>query len=151
MEEYFGIIYFSKILDDFFNKIIKSKNKLIKYIKIIISVSTSVQIVIAPIIILNYKTISATFFIANILTSFIITLIISLGFFLIIISFLSLGFAKFLGKIYQILLYLLLQLVEITAGIPLAKIYVKTPDIYQIIIYYFFSFLIRIFNKKRKT
>ena len=144
MEEYFGIIYFSKILDDFFNKIIKSKNKLIKYIKIIISVSTSVQIVIAPIIILNYKTISATFFIANILTSFLITIIIIFG-------FLSLGFAKFLGKIYQILLYLLLQLVEITAGIPLAKIYVKTPDIYQIIIYYFFSFLIRIFNKKRKT
>lgn len=150
MVEYFGIIFFVGIVDGFLNKLIKNNNKLIKYIKTLISVSVSVQIVILPILAVNYKTISALFFIANILTSLIITLIISFGFFLVIISLLSLDLAKIIGKIYQILICLLLQITEITAKLPFSKIYIKTPNLHEIIIYYIFVFGIRIFNKKEK-
>ena len=76
MEEYYGIIYFMEIINKGLNKLIKKDNKLAKYIKSIISVSLSVQMVIIPIMIYNYKTLSLTFFIANILTSFLITIFI---------------------------------------------------------------------------
>lgn len=161
MEEYYGIIFFLEILNKKYyemkkeNKIKNNnkksvfKNKIKNYIKNILLVSISVQIVIMPIILYNYKTISLTFFITNILTSFIISLIIIFGFILIIISFPLLKVAKIFGGIYKILLKLFLSIIEITSKIPFSKIYLKTPFIYEIILYYFFVFLIRIFNKEK--
>ena len=70
MVEYYGIISFMDIINKELNKLVKKDNKITKYVKSIISVSISVQIVIMPIMIYNYKTLSLTFFIGNILTSF---------------------------------------------------------------------------------
>ena len=148
MGEYYGIIYFMEIINKGLNKLIKKDNKLTKYIKSIISVSLSVQIVIIPIMIYNYKTLSLTFFIANILTSFLITIIIIFGF-LIIILFPIIKYIKIFGIIYKILIKIFLGIIKITSKIPLSKIYIKTPFFYQIIIYYFLIFLIRIFNQKK--
>ena len=107
MEEYYGIIYFMEIINKGLNKLIKKDNKLAKYIKSIISVSLSVQMVIIPIMIYNYKTLSLTFFIANILTSFLITIIIIFGF-LIIILFPIIKYIKIFGIIYKILIKIFL-------------------------------------------
>lgn len=68
MEELFGIIFFFEIIQKEFDKIIKQKGKIAYYIKNTISVSLSVQIVIVPIMIYYYKTISFTFLIANLLS-----------------------------------------------------------------------------------
>lgn len=125
-------------------------NKIKKYLKQTLAVSISVQIVIMPIILYNYKSISLTFLITNILTSFIISIIIMLGFILIIISFPLFQIAKMLGEIYQIFLKLLLLITEITSQMPFSKIYLKTPFIYEIILYYFLIFLIRYLIKKNK-
>lgn len=99
----------------------------------------------------NYKTISLTFFIANILTSFLITLIIILGFLIILISFLLPQFAKIIAIPYKLLIEFLLTITDITAKIPFSKIYVKTPYMYQIIFYYIFIFIIRISIKKQQN
>ena len=131
-----------EIINKGLNKLIKKDNKLAKYIKSIISVSLSVQMVIIPIMIYNYKTLSLTFFIANILTSFIFG-------FLIIILFPIIKYIKIFGIIYKILIKIFLEIIKITSKIPLSKIYIKTPFFYQIIIYYFLIFLIRIFNQKK--
>ena len=141
-----GIIYFLKIITDIFNKLIKQKGKIITYIKGIISVSISVQIIIIPIMICNYNTISLTFFISNILTSFLISIIIILGFVLAILSFPLLDLSKMLGQIYREFINLFLIIIEFTSKLPFSKIYVKTPYIWQVVMYYICVFVIRLFN-----
>lgn len=166
MEECYGIISFLDIVDKKSFEIRKENkieqntkkeekkyifvNKIKEYIKEIVLVSISVQIIIFPIMLYNYKTLSLTFIITNILTSFIISIIIIFGFVLIIISFPLFEIAKIFGEIYKVLLELLLLITENTSKIPLSKIYLKTPFIYEIILYYFFAFLIRNLIKKNK-
>ena len=66
-----GIVFFLKHIRN-----ILDKKKIPKYIKEIASVSIAVQIVIMPIMIYSYKTMSLTFLIANLLTSGLIGAII---------------------------------------------------------------------------
>lgn len=102
----------------------------------------SAQIMIIPIIAYNYKTISLTFFITNILTSYLITLIITFGLILIIISFININLAIIFGKLYKILISIIQIIVKCTSEIPLSKIYLKTPYLWQIILYYLIIFYI---------
>ena len=154
--EQFGIIIFldnfkgregnfkSCILCDKDNK----KTKFFKYNKDISLVSISAQIIIFPIIAYINKTISFTFIISNILTSFLISIIIIFGFFLILISFPFFSLAKILGKIYKLPIDLLLYITEKIAQIPFSKIYIKTPFLFEIIIYYLIVFFLLYLNKK---
>ena len=151
-----GIICFLKIINEICtrkktkNVLIKVtyKTKLIEYIKNVAFVSISAQIVILPIMAYSYKTMSLTFFITNILTSYIIGIIIIFGFILILISFPFLGIAKIVGIFYKLLIDLLLFITENTAKIPLSKIYIKVPSLWQIIVYYIFIFSIAYFYNK---
>lgn len=102
----------------------------------------SAQIMIIPIIAYNYKTISLTFFITNILTSYLITLIITFGLILIIISFININLAIIFGKLYKILISIIQIIVKYTSEIPFSKIYLKTPYLWQIILYYLIIFYI---------
>lgn len=131
--------------------LIKLKEKLIFYAKNIFSVSLSAQIVLIPIIAYNYNTISLTFFITNILTSFLIGVIIIFGFVLILISIPFLKIAKIFGKIYKMLIDLLVFITKNTAKIPLSKIYLKKPFLWEIVLYYIFIFsILYLFKKFRK-
>lgn len=56
------------MIKEIINKKVTKNGKLINYLKDTVAVSLSVQIVIAPIIIYFYKTISFTFIISNILS-----------------------------------------------------------------------------------
>jgi len=139
-----GIICFLEIFNKKEKTKLLEKNKLCtkikKYIKNLLYVSISAQIVIMPIIAYSYKTVSLTFFITNILTSFLIGIIIIFGFLIILISVINLSFAELFGKIYKILINILITITEYTSKIPLSKIYVKTPHLVEIIIYYFIIF-----------
>lgn len=139
-----GIICFLKIFKKETKSItVRGKEKKIRnYIKDIILVSISAQIVIMPIIAYNYKTISLTFFLTNILTSYLITLIIMFGLVIIIISFINIKFAMIFGKMYKLLINILQIVVRYTAEIPFSKIYLKTPYFWQIILYYLTIFYI---------
>ncbi len=141
-----GIALFLEPINKILDKIIENKNMVWNYIKGIVSVSFSVQIIIAPIMIYFYKTISLTFLISNILTSLLISVIIIFGFLIILLSLLIFPIAKLSGVVYKPLIKLLLFITEITAKIPFSKIYVKEPYLFQIVIYYFLIFFL--INKK---
>ena len=136
------------IKNKFENRIKAYKHNLFLYIKNTSLVSISAQIILFPIIAYNYKTISLTFVITNILTSYIIGIIIIFGFLLIIISFPFYGLASFLGKIYKILIDVLLFITGFTAKIPLSKTYIKVPYIWEIIIYYILVISIYYLHRK---
>lgn len=136
---------------DIKNKIKSYKHSLFIYIKNTSFVSISAQIILFPIIAYNYKTISLTFIITNILTSYLIGIIIILGFLLIIISFPFYGLALFLGKIYKALIDILSFITGFTAKIPFSKTYIKVPYIWEIIIYYILVIVIYYFYKRYRN
>lgn len=134
-----GIILFNKILLEKIkqpNTNIELLNKLIKSIKEILIVTVSANLIIFPIMAYHYNTISLTFFISNILAGPILGTIIILGFITIFISFISVGFAKITSIILSLFLKLLILIANFSSVLPLSKIYVKTPSIISIIIYY---------------
>lgn len=97
-----------------------------------------------------YKTISLTFFIANILSSALITIIIIFGFALVIISFPLFQISKVIGIAYKVTINMLITLVEITSKIPFSVIYVKTPYLYQIVLYYILIFSLKWLRNKKQ-
>ncbi len=148
MLEPFGIICFIGIFKEKKKDISNPKKKVISYIKNIFLVSISAQILIMPIIAYSYKTVSLTFFITSILTSFLIGAIIIFGFLLILISFINLNLAVLLGNMYKLLINMLELITEYTSKIPLSKIYIKVPYLCEIILYYIVIFTIYYFYKK---
>ena len=150
MEEYYGLICFSKSIKQLLDKKIKDKYKITKYIKEITSASIAVQIMILPVMIYSYKTILITFLTTNILTSFLITKIIIIGFVLVLISFLFMELSKILAIPYKLLINLLLVITKITSKIPFSETYIKMPYLYQIIFYYSLVFLFGYLLRKKQ-
>lgn len=158
-----GIILFQKsvsqICNTVINKIYKYKTnnmiiKIINYIKETISVSFSAQIFIAPIMARLFNTISISFFISNFFVSFIIGPIIIVGFLFIISNFLFSQVLVF-KFILEILLELLILISKLGKILPFSKIYIATPEIWKIVIYYVVILLGNIFyqiiRKRYKT
>lgn len=153
-----GIIYFQPVIE----KIIKSfkiRNRKWKYIYLrvqrkceniisIISVSISAQIIIVPIMALYFNTAGLGFLITNLLLSCIIGIIVIGGFIQILISLISIKAGIALAKIIEIPLYGII----IISKINIANFKVITPDIYQVILYYFtvciLAYLYKIFNQR---
>lgn len=114
----------------------KTINKLTTSIKEMMIVSISANLIIFPIVAYHYNTISLTFFISNILAGPILGLIIILGFITIFISFISVQISKIPAIILSIFIKLLMLIANLSESLPLSKIYVKTPNIFTIILYY---------------
>lgn len=95
-----------------------------------ISITLSANLVIMPIMIYNYNTISISFIISNIFASIILGPIIILGFLSIVFKF------KPIFILLDILLSLFQDIVKICSKLPLSKIYVRTPTILSIATYY---------------
>lgn len=159
-----GIITFQKSISLFLVKI-KSKSKIYKYnskarqiidyIQDTLVVSFSAQILIWPIIAKMYNTMSFSFFITNFLVSPIIGPIIILGFLFIISNFLFPGFIRRIIKfILENLLQFLITISNLGKYLPFNKIYIPTPEIWQIFTYYIVIYIINIIYKisvKRKA
>ena len=126
-----GIIIFNKNIKEIFVKL-KIKNKIAEAL----SITFSAQLMIMPITILNFNTVSLTFFISNILASPLLGIIIILGFASIFIFFILEPISKILFLILHALLELLIVISKFTANIPGSEILVKTPNIIFAIIYY---------------
>lgn len=141
-----GIVCFNKNVYNFLRKL-KMRNKKIKYkinrkfilfmdkIKEILSVTLSAQIVILPILLFNFNILEIYFFISNILVSVIIGPIIIIGFVCILISFISIEVAKILSIFMSVGIQILINISEIS-HLPFSKIYIPTPKVWQIVIYY---------------
>ena len=141
-----GIVCFNKNVYNFLRKL-KVRNKKIKYrinrkfilfmdkIKEILSVTLSAQIVILPILLFNFNILGIYFFISNILVSIIIGPIIIVGFVCILISFISIEIAKILSIFMSVGIQILISISEIS-HLPFSKIYIPTPKVWQIAIYY---------------
>lgn len=154
-----GIILFQKNVSNLFQKLLdridifkyqtNSKvTKLISYVKNTISVSVAAQLAIAPIMLKMFNTISFSFFITNFFVSIIIGPIIMFGFLFLIshlikITILEIIFKFILEKILEILIFIS----QMGTKLPLSKIYLSTPRMWQIILYYLAIFVFSIIYK----
>ena len=132
-----GVIYFLPILNEQIQKIIKNQ----KFSRIL-SVPISAQIFILPIIITNFHTISFTFLISNVLSLPLLGVTIILGFITIFISFLWIGLAQKLGIVLNLILKIIIQIAKLCSNLKLSNIYVITPSLVTIFIYYFCALLL---------
>ncbi len=114
--------------------------KLNKKISEMVSVILSAQTMIIPIMIINFHTISLTFLFANMIVSYLIGIIIILGFICAFISLISLKLSGFIAIFLRIALKILILIANIFGNIPLSKIYVTTPHILSILLYYIIIF-----------
>lgn len=141
-----GIILFNKNVQKILRKInIKSKfykykirPKIQKYLdKIIeiISISISVQLFILPIILYNQNTFNIYFLVSNLILSVFIGPIVIIGFLFIILVLINLWLARTISKIVEIGI-LILVLISKIGEIPFSKIYIATPSLFSILIYY---------------
>ncbi len=154
-----GIIIFQKNIYNLLEKvkILKRKNikidKLVDYFKEIISVMISAQIVLIPIIIISFNKIGILSFIVNIFVTILIGPIVILAFIQIVLSLISINFGKIISYILNPIIKILIYIINLVDNIPLNKIYVKTPELYQIILYYILVFIvnyiIKIYNLKK--
>ncbi|MCI8833330.1 MAG: DNA internalization-related competence protein ComEC/Rec2 [Clostridia bacterium] len=131
-------------LNKSYTRILKniSKNKCLGVLRTVpikaeaISVILSAQTMIIPVMILNFHTISLTFLFANILVSYIIGIIIILGFICAFSSLISLKISGFIAIFLNIALKILNLIAKFFGEIPISKIYITTPSKISIILYY---------------
>lgn len=132
-----GIIIFSnKILNN--EKVIKNTiiKKILENINQICIVTLSANIIIIPIMMYYFNTISLTFIISNLLASPIlgIALILSMIFILSIIILYPIS--NFISLFLHPILQLLIKIAQLTAHLPFSQILVPTPKLWQIVVYY---------------
>ena len=135
-----------------FNKIKSKDKKLIDKLKDMCILTISAQILILPVMAICFNTISFTFIISNLIASIIIGPIIIFGFILILISFFNMYISKIFAKPYIVLLKVLINVANYSSKISISRIYVKTPYMISIILYYLFiAILIIIFEIQKSN
>ena len=146
-----GIIVFHKNILKLL-KDIKTKNKKWKYqynkkimkfinkVKEVLAVTISAQLTILPVMIYHFNLLGIYFFITNLLVSIIIGPIIMLGAIAIFFSIFLFPITQILRVILEILIKSLIVISNFSK-IPFSKIYVATPKIYDIILYFILIFL----------
>lgn len=141
-----GIILFNKNIKQFLDNIKWIKNniqikrskrisKIVENLKDMISVTLSAQIMILPIMLYHFNMIGIYFVITNILVSIMIGPIMFLSIIFIFSSFIHLQISQFISVFLSIGIKSLIQISNL-ANLPFSKIYVPTPSILYIIIYY---------------
>lgn len=137
-----GIIYFSKL------KITNKEGVLqniIKYIKEMIFITIYANIFVIPIMIYNFNTISLTFIISNVIAGILIEPITIGGFILIIFSFISIKITYIISIPYNLLLVILIKSTNLISSIPVSEIFISTPSIFLVLLYYVILFLITLY------
>lgn len=130
----------------------KENNKILNYLKELIIITVFANIFVMPISIYNFNTISFTFVISNLIAGILIEPITVGGFALAIVSIFSIKLANIISIPYNILLELLIYSTKLTSIEPLCEIFVPTPNIFFIVIYYIILFLVLLyFNFKNKN
>ena len=153
-----GIVIFSKKLQSMKeeDKIKKEKfthkrraliEKGLQKVKEMCMVTLAANLVIIPIMMYHFNTISLTFFISNLLASPILGISLILGM-IFMISLLMLPLAKLISLLLYPILQILIWIARVSSNLPFSQILVPTPKIWQIMLYYLV--LIFIFFHKTK-
>ena len=141
-----GIIILHKNIYKIFNKIKIDK------IREILAVTFSAQIGILPITLFHFNFIGIYFWIINLIVSIIIGPIIFIGVSCIILYIICMPIAKEMSFILEIFIKVLIQVANFSE-LPFSKIYITTPKIWMVILYYItiiiVNFSYSIYNKKR--
>lgn len=130
------------------------KNQLINKMKQLIGISLSAQMILIPIIMLQFYTVSFTFLISNLLASPILGICMIMGIIMLIGSFcfpiLSIGLSRILAP----LLKALLMISQYSSYLPLSNINTKRPKTVTVIVYFLALIALLLFyhlkNKKYK-
>lgn len=117
-------------------------NKIKNYIIDSILLTLSANILIIPLTIYNFNTISLNFVLSNLLAGPVMAITTILGLFISIISILCYPLARILIIPLNLLLEILLLITEKVSKIPFSNITVITPHILVIILMYFIIFTI---------
>jgi competence protein ComEC len=96
----------------------------------IISVCLAANVIIVPIMMYQFQTISFSFIFSNFLATLLLGPIVILGFLSVIFRF------KIIFWILNLLLFLFQKNAEICASIPFAKLYIISPTLISIAVYY---------------
>lgn len=123
-------------------KLSKLKLIIIKELVITTSVAVGAQIVVLPIMIYIFNTISLNFIISNILISKLVGPIIIFGYLSLIFPFFSI--------IENILIKIIFLFAKVCANLPFNNILVPTPSLLNIIIYYLILVIIIYFYNNKK-
>lgn len=142
----FGIVMFSNFIQKVLVKKIPIKSKILKKILEIIVVSLSAQILIFPVMWMNFGILSFSFWISNLLVSELVAPILILGYMSILI-FPIRGVIVFVERI---ILKIFLELVLIASKMPFNQIYFPSPSNFTILVYYLFIFFLIVFYKLHK-
>lgn len=139
-----SIIIFDKNILEFLNKITLNKrfkipklfSEIILKLNEIVALTISAQIFIIPIIMVYYNTFSTVFLFTSILSSLAVAPIIMGGIILIIISLINLNLGEMLSVFIEIPIKFLIGICEIFSEFKYSKIYVTTPKVIYIVLYF---------------
>ncbi len=138
-----GIVCFSLFFKKYIDKKLNFKKnekflfrKIKEYILENFIVTISAQILIFPIMMYVFNTISISFFVSNILVSFFVGPLLILGYISVLLSFLKIPFLKIIVLVTEMLISIVVKISEICSKLPFSKIYVTTPNMFEIILFY---------------
>ena len=126
-----GIIIFIKRIQEK-----KSNSKVINYIKQMALVSIYANIIIIPIMMYHFNTVSFTFIISNIMASPILGIIVITGFLFIIASITVKPLTRLIAIFIKPILSILIKISQICFKLPFSNILVVTPYMFNVISYY---------------
>lgn len=118
----------------------KGKN-IKKYLLESIKVTLCANILIMPLTIYKFNTISLNFILANLVAGPLLGLSLILGLIMLVTSFVSLNIAKLFSFILNIILIILMKSTKLISQIPYSNITVITPHLISIVIIYTIIFL----------
>ena len=145
-----GIVLFNEKLTELFIKYFNKKETKIKqYIITAISVTLSANIIIIPIMLLNFNTLSFSFIISNLLAGPLLGVIVILAFILLFASLLLGSLLKPLFSVLNLLINMLIKIAHICANLPFSKVYMPTPNILLVIIFYL-CLAVKIYGYKKE-
>lgn len=142
-----GIVLVFNLLYKSFNKKLKLQNKISIFILKSFTLSLSAQILIFPIMVYFFNNISLIFFISNIIISFFIAPILIVGY--TSISIFS-PISKILAIVENSMICFVFQTANFVSKIPFSNIFIITPNIIFIILYYFSLFIFVIYFKNNR-
>lgn len=120
------------------------KSKIKKFISNSIAISFSVQVLIFPIILLNFNTVSYNFLISGTIATPIFALIMLIGIFFIIFV----PFRDFCFPLIEILVNFLIFISKSLSKLPFSTFFLATPNIIYVITYYAVLFSTLILKSK---
>lgn len=142
-----GIVLLFNFIYKILYKKLKVKNKISIFILKNFALSLSAQLMVFPIMIYFFNNVSLTFFVSNIIISFFIGPILVIGYISIFILF---PVSKIFSNIEDILIFIVFKTAKFSSKILFSNIYVITPSLILIILYYLLFTILLAYIKNNK-